>query len=61
MRLAEMIGVVPITIKRLENEALGASEETQQKAKQALEAAGVQWIGTAGVKLVRRRAKGADE
>ena len=57
MRLAETIGVVPLTIKRLENEALGASEETQQKAKQALEAAGVQWIGTAGVKLVRRRAK----
>jgi hypothetical protein len=50
-----------MTIKRLENPAIGASSQTQQKAQQALEAAGVQWIGTTGVKLARRRTKGANE
>jgi transcriptional regulator with XRE-family HTH domain len=61
LRLAEAVGVTALTIKRLENPAIGASSQTQQKAQQALEAAGVQWVGTTGVKLARRKTKEADE
>jgi transcriptional regulator with XRE-family HTH domain len=53
-RLAEAIGVAIITIKRLENSSLGASEETREKARRALEAAGVTFLGLDGVRLKRR-------
>jgi DNA-binding XRE family transcriptional regulator len=55
MRLAKAIGVATITIKRLENSSLGASEETQQKARQAFEDAGIEFTGSAGVKLRKGR------
>jgi hypothetical protein len=50
-----------MTIKRLENPAIGASADTQRRVQETFEAAGVQWIGTTGVKLARRRTKGANE
>jgi hypothetical protein len=50
-----------LTITRLENENIGASDASARRVQEAFEAAGVQWIGTTGVKLARRRTKEADE
>jgi transcriptional regulator with XRE-family HTH domain len=61
LRLAEAVGVTALTIKRLENPAIGASADTQRRVQETFEAAGVQWVGTTGVKLARRKTKEADE
>jgi predicted transcriptional regulator len=49
--VARRSGLSEVTIKRLEVEAIGASADTQRRVQEAFEAAGVQWIGTTGVKL----------
>jgi transcriptional regulator with XRE-family HTH domain len=54
-RLAEAVDVTVITIKRMENPSVGASEETQEKARRALEAAGVTFTRSGGVKPSRTR------
>lgn len=54
-RLAEEIGVAVLTIKRMENPELGASQETVIKAQTALEAAGVEFTRGGGVKPRKRR------
>jgi DNA-binding XRE family transcriptional regulator len=59
--VARRAGLSEVTIKRLEVEAIGASADTQRRVQETFEAAGVQWIGTTGVKLARRRTKEADE
>jgi transcriptional regulator with XRE-family HTH domain len=52
--LANAAGLSPPSVKRLELEYLGVSEETALKACQALEAAGIEFIGKTGANLKKK-------
>lgn len=58
--LAARVGVSSMTIKRLENDQPGASVDVMRRAKAALEAAGVEFVGGAkpGVRMPRDRTRG---
>ena len=57
--LAEQLGVSVLTIKRLESGTRNVSDEMRKRAREALEAAGVEFItengGGAGVRLQKRK------
>lgn len=55
--LAERIGVHPLTIKRLESGAGNVSDDVRRRARDALEAAGIEFLND-GQPGVRLRAKG---
>lgn len=50
-RLADAIGVVPLTIKRLERVPHTTSEATQRRAQEVLEAAGIAFTRNGGVAM----------